>query len=220
MPDVTPGPQTSEYKLARLNAYVGLALVILGAVGEVLAEVVQVFPGLHWAAVALIAIGAIQKAAGSIGYSVSRAAVKSAALGAGKSAALALLAAGSLFAAAPARAQDTTPGPLTYCLDIACVEPGLTISGAAFDFETKKAIRAATVGALARITCRGGGWFCQNLGLLGGIAFETGDVQGLPYQAGIEVLKFHVAATWSSTMFGIEERPSKLLTVGYVLHAE
>lgn len=95
--EVKPGSQTTEFKLALIAQVLGIAGAILPPLWVFLTDVSKAFPEVRWIALGASVVGSLVTMLASLGYSKSRAAVKSAAL----SAVLAL----AVFAA-PARAGD------------------------------------------------------------------------------------------------------------------
>ncbi len=109
---ITPGAQTSEFKLANRASWISIALMALGVLVDVADALVQSltpiaaqFPDVKWIGGILLGAGVVLKVATVIGYNRARVAVKTAAITAGKTA-LVLLA---LFLAIPAFAQDVDP---------------------------------------------------------------------------------------------------------------
>lgn len=77
---VTPGMQTSEYKMARLSSWVGIGMVVVGGIYDVAAEATKFFPNAHIVSVALIVTGALLKLGTTLGYNKGRVEIKKAEL--------------------------------------------------------------------------------------------------------------------------------------------
>lgn len=112
---VTPGTQSSEYRLANRASWIGIVTMVLGIVVELAYELVELLtplaaqlPNARWLGIVLLVCGAIVKVATSVGYSRARATVKAAASVAQQGGKVLLLLVG-LSLAVPASAQDLSP---------------------------------------------------------------------------------------------------------------
>lgn len=95
VPPVTPEPPTdqtgpldaghttTEFSVTKWVTVCAIAVAILGGVTEALSSLTTVMPGSKWIGVALTIVGMLSAAAAQVGYALSRASVKKAALQAG-----------------------------------------------------------------------------------------------------------------------------------------
>lgn len=98
MPETTPAPvetpvdqtgpldaghTTTEFAVTKWVTVCSIVVAILGGVSEALSNLTTVMPGAKWIGVTLTIVGMLSAAAAQIGYALSRASVKKAALQAG-----------------------------------------------------------------------------------------------------------------------------------------
>lgn len=82
-PAVTPGAQTSEGKLAKLNVVIGGILAVVGAIYAIVGDLSGVLPNSKYIGGALTVCGIILKLAAQLGYSDDRTKLKIAEIEAG-----------------------------------------------------------------------------------------------------------------------------------------
>jgi hypothetical protein len=81
MPDnVTPGAQTSEYSLTKLQVALGTAAIVIGALVDLVPELQKLHPSVPWLGTSLIVLGVLKNVLSVLGYQKSRAQVKAASL--------------------------------------------------------------------------------------------------------------------------------------------
>lgn len=159
--------------------------------------------GWHYAALAVAALGRFLE---------RRAIVE-------KTKAAAKIAAALVLCLGLARADEAAAkSPTTLCFDEACsvsLAPGLAFSGSAYDFETKTIVRSVQFSGLAEIR-----WDKIPVGLALGVAFQTGDMQGL---TATQFLTFPtLPGTLKDLALGahetfVGEKPSVVLAAGYLV---
>lgn len=83
LPAVTPGVETSEFKLTKVAMICAFVVAICGGVTEALTQVGTLAPGLKWVGAALGIVALVSGVASQIAYTITRGTVKAAALDAG-----------------------------------------------------------------------------------------------------------------------------------------
>lgn len=199
-PAVTPGIQTTEYKLANRGSWLGIGLMVAGALVEVsydliefLTPLAQQMPNAKWIGVILLIAGAITKIATMVGYQRARAQVKAAAIAAGKTT-LVLLA---LLLVRPALAQAPDPtaansDPATVIADAVansapdrklggcsrsgflCAGPSATLSLVAWDVKAARWVTGFQPSVAYGIELWATEWYRVGFALGAGVAMQDG----------------------------------------------
>lgn len=79
MPEVTPGNETSEFSLTKFQLWAGTALVVVGALVDLVPALQELHPGAPWLGSTLVALGVIKNVLSLFAYTKSRTLVKAAA---------------------------------------------------------------------------------------------------------------------------------------------
>jgi hypothetical protein len=77
-PVLTPGNETSEFKLTKVAMICSIVVAVLGGVTETLQQVSSFLPGATWVGPALTVVGILSALAAQIAYTVTRGVVKAA----------------------------------------------------------------------------------------------------------------------------------------------
>jgi hypothetical protein len=206
---VTPGAQSSEFKLASRGSWIGIALMVAGAVVDVAAELVDVLtplakemPNVKWLGTTLLICGAIVKIATVLGYAKARASVKAAALAAGKTT-LVLLA---LLLAAPAFAQQADPTAATVDTGaivadavansgpdrrfggcsrsgFLCAGPSVSVALVAWDLKRERFVSGFQPGLGYGVDLWANQWWKTGLSVNAALAVESGDIRAATLSA-------------------------------------
>lgn len=79
---ITPGSETSEFKMTKIAMYLSIAAAVVGAAQTALGSIQATFPAWGWVGGVLSALGILGTVLASLGYSSARASVKAASLNA------------------------------------------------------------------------------------------------------------------------------------------
>lgn len=194
VPIVLPNNSNStEFKLATLNHYVGIAMIVVGILYEGISSSLPPGPVPHWVGGIVAALGTILKIGTFLGYNSGRAAVK-AASAAAKTGAAALLIVGGLLFARPAYAQ-TPPvdSGLTIRLsNVLAIRPVVGISLIRYSFRDQTIAGSLSPNVFFELDWTGNGGPCAgwtlvvdkdqhpNLGITLGVSFHPPALAGTP----------------------------------------
>ncbi len=203
VPVVTPGAQTSEFRLANRASWISVALMVLGVLVDVADALMQALtpiaaqlPDVKWIGAILLVCGVILKVATAVGYNRARVAVKTAAIAAGKTT-LVLLA---LLLARPAFAQSADPTAATVdtgaivadavansgpdrrfggCSKsgFLCAGPSVSVALVAWDLKKEKFVSGFQPGLGYGIDFWANQWFKTGLSVNAALAVESGDIR-------------------------------------------